>query len=90
MDYNFSQNALDTIERIKNICREETKISNVFNYKGKKYLFTIGNNLENGSIIGNIIKINKSKMIKIDDFRIESNGVITKFLRFKEDFEKLF
>lgn len=99
MSYSCADLAYRRINAITDICVKETGSQNTFSYKQNKYMFETGREQEDGAIVGSITKIIENGIdtqgytkyigYKAGTFRIEANGTITRFLRFKKELVRL-
>lgn len=93
MGYSCSAQAHDTLMKIRDICVKETGKANVFNHKGNSYFWETGRENDDGAITGSINKEitqdGKEMAYQSGTFRIEPDGTITRFMRFKEELGKM-
>lgn len=97
MGYSCTALADETRFRISEICKKEGNMQNTFKHNGNEYFFEVGRENADGSITGTIWKSIKGMNadgtpneygLIASSFRIEPNGEITKFLRFKKELSK--
>jgi len=86
MGYSCTQLADNTLRDITAICIKETNAQNTFKFNNSVYMWEIGKEQQDGSITGSIFKfLNEKQIIKHSSFKINSNGDIKTFLRFKKE-----
>ena len=84
MGYSCTCAAMDTLDRISDVCYKQTKSQNVYLYGNNKYFWEIGEENSDGAITGEIYKyLPNGYVSKSGDFRIEPDGDITRGIGFK-------
>ncbi len=83
MGWSCSDKAGHVLDKWRNFCQRSSGYSNIYEYKGKKYMFEIGNKEhEDGSVTGTIFEMiqanpNGSGLMKPrGSFRINGSGKI--------------
>ena len=86
MGWSCSKVANDTLEDLTKICIEQTESQNLFNHKGKQYIFeTSRREYSDGSITGSILEVNGNYAKKVENFRIDgTTGEITRGSKLKQ------
>lgn len=90
MSYSCTTRANAVLDRISEMCRDQSGFSNVW-YKGeRKFFFEVGREQSDGSITGSVMEfVGENAAARKGNFRIEPNGAMPYFPNLNKEIRKM-
>jgi hypothetical protein len=87
MGYSASREAFRTLEALDVVCRKHSGMSNVWDYKGKRYMYEIDRkDQKDDGIKGDVSEfVGETSAKRLGKFHVDGDGIIVKFPGWPED-----